>query len=94
MHRFGLQLRILLHCCLDRRGAMFWVGRAEGEEMARLKKEWPAPHQGLVTNHETGRVHLLSPSQLQEMRTRVGGSQTGYWPVAGAMLRQNKRAKM
>jgi hypothetical protein len=62
--------------------------------MARWKKEWPAPHRGLVTNHETGRVHLLSPNQLQEFRTRVGGSQTGYWPVASALLRENGRAKL
>ncbi len=62
--------------------------------MARWKHEWAAPRVGLVTNHETGRVHLLSPMQLQEMRTRVGGSQTGYWPVASELLRQNNRAKM
>eukprot|EP01046_Picozoa_sp_COSAG06_P019815 COSAG06_NODE_1426_length_9494_cov_8.250985_7_plen_218_part_00 len=70
------------------------VSTAGGEEMRQWKEEWTAPTQGLVTNHETGRVHLLSPKQLQEMRTRVGGSQTGYWPVPSALLRENDRAKL
>jgi hypothetical protein len=65
-----------------------------GAEMKRWRAEWSAPKKGLVTNHEAGRVHLLSPAQLQEMRTRVGGSQTGFWPVPAAMLKENDRAKL
>lgn len=72
-----------------------WWSDSSG--VAGWRAEWRAPTHGLVNTGENdgGSVRsLLSPAQLQEMRTRVGGSQTGHWPVPTALLRQNPRSRL
>ena len=74
-----------------------WCAVRDSYGVAGWRAEWRAPTHGLVNTGENdgGSVRsLLSPAQLQEMRTRVGGSQTGHWPVPTALLRQNPRSRL
>ena len=67
----------------------YLVEEDDGEALDQLRRQWKAPQVGFVDDDPE--KHRLSPAQLQEMRSRVGGSQTGLWPVPSAKLQENPR---